>query len=480
MTYEKFQRIHTRRKFLHDCAGGLGTAALAHLLALEGRTAVEDPTQINPLAAKAPHHAPTAKNVIFLFMAGAPSQIDLYDPKPGLKKWEGQPLPPSMTKDLKLAFIKPTATILPSPRRFAPQGQSGIEISDFLPYTGSIADDICLVRSMYTEAFNHHPGQSLLMSGSPLVGRPTLGSWVTYGLGSESQDLPGFVVLTSGQGASGSSSNWSSGFLPSTYQGVPFRSSGDPILYLSNPPGVSPKMQRLSLDVLRGLNEGHYRHTGDLEVASRIASYELAFRMQASSPELIDFSDEPQHTLDMYGVNEETTKQYGTNCLLARRMVERGVRFVMLAHSSWDDHTELNTKLKENCDKTDKPVGALLKDLKQRGLLDETLVVWGGEFGRTPMAEMRRPDDADFAGRDHHPNGFSMWLAGGGIKGGQVIGKTDELGLTVAEEPMHLHDLQATVLHCLGFDHTKLTYRHMGRDFRLTDVGGNVVNKMLA
>ncbi len=481
MTYEEFQRIRTRRAFLHNCVGGLGTAALAHLLALEGRTAVEDPTKINPLAAKAPPHAATAKNVIFLFMAGAPSQMDLYDPKPALKKWEGQALPPSMTKDLKLAFIKPSATILPSPRTFTPHGQSGIEISDFLPHTGSIVDDICLVRSMYSEAFNHHPGQSLLMSGSPLVGRPTLGSWVTYGLGSESQDLPGFVVLSSGKGgASGGSSNYSSGFLPSTYAGVPFRSSGDPILYLSNPPGVSRKMQRLSLDVLRDLNEGHYRDTGDLEVASRIASYELAFRMQSSSPELIDFSDEPQHVLDMYGVHEETTKQYGTNCLLARRLVERGVRFVMLSHATWDDHSELNKNLKMNCDKTDKPVGALITDLKQRGLLDTTLVIWSGEFGRTPMVQLNRPDDAESAGRDHHPDGFSMWLAGGGIKGGQVIGKTDELGLTIAEDPIHLHDLQATVLDRLGFDHTKLTYRHMGRDFRLTDVGGNVVNRMLA
>jgi len=480
MTFEQFQKIQSRRSFLNQCAGGIGSIALAHLLGLEGRTAAAETLGENPLAPRPPHFAPKAKNIIFLFMAGAPSQMDLFDPKPELQKWHGKSLPPSMTKDLKLAFIKPTAKVLASPRKFIPRGESGMEISDWLPNTGSMADDICLVRSMYSEAFNHHPGQSLLMSGFPLVGRPTLGSWITYGLGSESQNLPGFVVLSSGRGTSGGSSNWSSGFLPSTYEGVVFRNSGDPILYLSNPKGVSKKAQRMHLNALRDLNEAHYRETGDLEIASRINSYELAFRMQASAPDLIDFSDEPEYIRDMYGLNKDITRQYGTNCLLARRMVERGVRFIMLAHASWDDHANLNKNLKKNCDITDQPVGALLKDLKQRGLLEDTLVVWGGEFGRTPMAEMRRPEDADSAGRDHHPEGFSMWLAGGGIKGGQVIGETDPFGLTITKEKTHIHDLQATLLHNLGFDHTKLTYRHMGREFRLTDVGGRVVDKMLA
>ena len=480
MTFDEFQRIRTRRSFLHDSVGGLGTIALAHLLALEGRTAAADPASLNPLHPKAAHFAPKAKNVIFLFMAGAPSQIDLFDPKPELKRWHGKPLPPSVTQDLKLAFVKPTALTMASPREFRPHGQCGMEISDFLPHTASVVDDICLVRSMFSESFNHHPAQLLLMSGSTMMARPTVGAWATYGLGSEAQNLPGFVVLSSGVGTSGGSTNWSSGFLPSIFQGVPFRNSGDPIPYLSNPTGISRDIQQWTLDTLGDLNQGHYRDTGDIEIASRMASYELAFRMQASAPELLDFSREPSHILDAYGINNEKTSPYGTNCLLARRMVERGMRFVMLLHASWDDHTELNKNLKKNCAKTDQPAAALVRDLKQRGLLDSTLVIWGGEFGRTPLAEMRRPDEADHAGRDHHPNGYSMWLAGGGIKGGQVIGKTDELGLGIVEDKIHIHDLQATILHCLGLDHTRLTYRHMGREFRLTDVGGKVVEKMLA
>jgi hypothetical protein len=468
MTLAEYARIQTRRNFFRSCAGGIGTIALAQLMAAESAPAV------NPLTAKASHFPGKAKNVIFLFMAGAPSQMDLFDPKPELMKWNGKSLPPSRTKDLKLAFIKPTATLMGSPRIFKPYGQCGMELSDYIPHVASCADDICLVRSMYSDAFNHHPGESLLMTGSPLSGRPTMGAWACYGLGSEAQNLPGFVVLSSGTGTSAGSNNWSSGFLPSTYQGVPFRSSGEPILY-----GVSVDTQRASLDAMRDLNQQHYQQTGNTEIASRIAAYELAFRMQASSPGLIDFSKESPATIEMYGINREASRAYGTNCLLARRMVERGVRFVMLAHSSWDDHENLNKHLKTNCDITDQPAAALLQDLKQRGLLDSTLVVWGGEFGRTPMTQMNRPDQADNAGRDHHPNGYSMWLAGGGIRGGQVIGKTDDLGLEVAEEKVHVHDLQATILQALGLDHKRLTYRHMGRDFRLTDVEGNVVQKMI-
>jgi len=451
--------------------------ALAQLMEQEGRGAV---AEVNPLAPRKPHFAPKAKNVIFMFMEGGPSQIDLFDPKPGLEKWSGKPLPPSMTKDLRLAFTKPNAAVLASPRKFQPYGKSGTEFSDYIPHIGSCADDVCLVRSMFTDAFNHHPGQLLLCGGSIKVGRPTMGAWVLYGLGSESQNLPGFVVLGSGVGTSGGTSNWSSGFLPSTYGGVVFRSAGDPVLYLSNPPGVTSEMQRSGLDVLKDLNEEHYTATGDMEIASRISSYELAFRMQMAGPELLDFSKESPETLAMYGVKDGPGKQFATNCLLARRMVERGVRFVMLTHASWDDHTDLNRKLKKNCDIADQPTAALIQDLKQRGLLDSTIVVWAGEFGRTPMVEIRDPRDENNAGRDHHPLAYSLFLAGGGIKGGQVIGKTDDLCMNVVEDKVHVHDLQATLLHCLGLEHTRLTYHHMGRDFRLTDVAGNVVKKMLA
>ena len=482
MDFQEFQRIQNRRSFLQECAGGIGMIAFWHLLALEGSagTLSEGLPDVNPLQPKLPHFTPKAKNVIFLFMAGAPSQIDLLDPKPDLKKWEGQSLPESMRKQVgNLAFIQPTAKIWASPRVFKPHGESGIEISDWLPHLATRADDICLIRSMQTNQINHHPGQLMINCGSPLPGRPSMGAWVTYGLGSESQNLPGFVVLSSGAGASAGTQNFSSGFLPSVYQGVPFRSKGDPVLYLSNPPGISQESQRARLDTIRQLNEQHYIDTGDLEIASRIASYELAFRMQTAGPELLDFSKESRSTLEMYGVNKEPTRPFATNCLLARRMIERGVRFVQLLHATWDDHRELNKKLKKNCAITDQPTAALLKDLKQRGLLENTLVIWGGEFGRTPMVEARKPDK-DYWGRDHHRHAFSMWMAGGGIKRGQVIGKTDELGFTVVEDPIFVHDLHATILHCLGFNHKKLTHRHQGRDFRLTDVAGEVAHKLLA
>ena len=479
MTFEEFKRIQTRRSFFSECAGGVGLMALAQLLAGEAGAA-ESGWASNPLAPRRPHFPGKAKNVIFLFMEGGPSQMDLFDPKPELQKWHGKPLPDSMTKNLRLAFTKPNAAVLASPRTFQPYGACGTEFSDWLPHTAACADDICLIRGMHTDAFNHHPGQLLLFGGTTQFGRPTMGAWVTYGLGSESQNLPGFVVLSSGRGTSGGASNWSSGFMPSVYQGVVLRNSGDPILYLSNPPGVSRDTQRIALDALRDLNEDRRIETADQEIASRVASYELAFRMQTAGPELLDFSKESAATLEMYGVNKEPTRPYATNCLLARRMVERGVRFVMLAHASWDDHDDLNKKLQKNCEITDQPVAALLKDLKQRGLLDSTLVVWGGEFGRTPMVELRNTTDQTKAGRDHHPLAYSMWMAGGGIKGGQVVGKTDELCMNVVEDKMHVHDLQATMLHCLGFDHTRLTYRHLGRNFRLTDVAGNVVKKLLA
>ena len=460
----------------------MGTIALWRLLALDALTAKagEGLPNVNPLEPKAPHFTPQAKNVIYLFMSGAPSHIDLFDPKPEMKKWEGQALPPSMTKDLRLAFIKPTAKIWASPRVFTRHGQCGMEFSDFMPHLATCADDLCMIRSMYTEQFNHHPGQLMMNCGTPLPGRPSMGAWLTYGLGSESQDLPGYVVLSSGSGSEAGSANWTSGFLPSSYQGVFFRNRGDPIPFLTNPVGVSNKTQRARLDAIRDLDEQHYIDTGDLKIASAIASYELAFRMQAAAPELLDFSKESPSTLEMYGVNKEPTRPFAINCLLARRMVERGVRFVSLFHGTWDDHFDLNKNLKKNCDITDQPTAALLKDLKQRGLLDSTLVIWGGEFGRTPMVQNNKPNEESTLGRDHHPFAFSIWMAGGGIKGGQVIGKTDDFSLQIIEDKVHVHDLHATILHCLGMNHERLTFRHQGRDFRLTDVAGEVVHKLLA
>jgi uncharacterized protein DUF1501 len=482
MNFREFQRIQARRSFLQQCAGGLGTIALWHLMDSEGRASDSGSSlpDINPLKPRAPHFTPKAKNVIFLFMEGGPSQLDLFDPKPALSKYDGQSLPPSMTKDLKLAFIKPDAKVWSSPRTFTPHGQCGMEISDYLPHTAARADDICLIRSVVTDQFNHHPGQLMITSGTGLLGRPTMGAWVTYGLGSESKNLPGFVALTSGAGSPGAGSgNWANGFLPSSFQGVPFRNVGDPVLHLSNLPGVDDKDQRMTLDAIRDLNQQSFARAGDMEIASRIASYELAFRMQSAGPELLDFSKESPSTLEMYGINQELTRPFATNCLLARRMIERGVRFVQLMHPTWDDHSDLNKKLKKNCEITDQPTAALLKDLKERGLLDSTLVIWGSEFGRTPLVQSLGFVGESW-GRDHHPLAFSMWMAGGGIKGGQVVGKTDDLGFNVIEDRIHVHDLHATILYCLGLDHKRLTYRHMGRDFRLTDVEGEVVHKLLA
>ena len=469
-----YERTTARRRFLSNCSGGLGAAALAHLMGIEGRTAASP----EPLAARKPHFAPTATNAILIYQSGAPSQLDMFDPKPGLAKWAGRSLPESLTKDLKLAFIKPNAKIMPSARKFRRFGSSGTEFSEWVPHIGGCADDICLIRTMHTEAFNHDPGALLLSTGVTQFGRPSVGSWVAYGLGSESRDLPGFVVLGSGRGPNAGSNIWSNGFLPSVYQGTRFRSVGDPILYVSSPDGVGEDLQRARLDSIRALNERRFEKTGDMEIAARIAAYELAFRMQIAVPRLLDFSTEPAHVLRSYGVGREPMHAYATNCLLARRMVEQGVRFVMLTHGDWDDHKELDKGHTRNCRIVDQPTAALVKDLKQRGLLDSTLVIWASEFGRTPMAQMDRTDEEP--GRDHHPDCFSMWVAGGGFAGGRVVGQTDEIGLKAAGERVHVHDLQSTMLHCLGFDHERLTYRHQGRDFRLTDVGGRVVESLLA
>jgi hypothetical protein len=473
--------IHTRRRFFSECAGGIGAIALWHLFARDAYAADPKLPGPRPLAPRQAHFPPKARNVIFLFMEGGPSQIDLFDPKPQMRKYDGQPLPESMREGLRFAFIKPTARIWASRRTFARHGQTGTEISDWLPHLARRADDLCVVRSMFSEQFNHHPGQLLMHCGSPLVGRPSMGSWALYGLGSESQDLPGFVVLQSGpRGGSGSSGLFSSGFLPSQYQGVPFSSSGEPIAYLGRPEGVDAAEQRARLDAIRSLNEQRYLKTGDREIAARIAAYELAFRMQSAAPELLDLSKESAETLEMYGANQEPTRTFGTNCLLARRLVERGVRFVLVSHATWDDHSGLLAGHKKNCETTDQPAAALVLDLKRRGLLDETLVIWGGEFGRTPLAQTLNPGQESAMGRDHHPDAFTMWLAGGGIRPGITVGRTDDLGLRVVEDRVHVHDLHATILHCLGIEHTRLIYRYQGREFRLTDVGGTVVRKMLA
>ncbi|HUG90036.1 MAG TPA: DUF1501 domain-containing protein [Planctomycetaceae bacterium] len=495
----------TRRDFLTTTASGLGLVGLGSLLTGDGllspTTARAAPTPggtppadaANPLRPRRPHFAPRAKSCIFIFMAGAPSHVDLFDPKPKLKDLDGQPLPESMLKSVRFAFIqKETAVLKGSPRRFTPHGECGMELSDFLPHVGSVADDLLLVRSLHTDQFNHHPGQLMMQCGRAAFGLPVMGSWLTYGLGSESRNLPGYVVLTAGRGSSGGATLWQSGFLPSVYAGVLFRNQGDPVLNLANPPGLPPELQRQGLDVLRDVNQARYEQIRDPEIASRIASYELAFRMQSSAPELMDLAGETRQTLDMYGVERQPPKDmntgrgggrdawstFGRNCLLARRLVERGVRFVNIIHASWDHHSNLDSELAFNAGMADQPVAALIKDLKQRGLLDETLVVWGSEFGRTPLGENRGGREAN-TGRDHHPYAFSMFLAGGGIRGGQVYGETDEIGWAPVKDPVHVNDLHATLLHLFGLDHLRLTHRFQGRDFRLTDVAGRVVDRWL-
>jgi hypothetical protein len=429
-----------------------------------------------------PHLAPRAKNVIFIFMMGGPSHLDLFDPKPKMAALHGQPMPASLMQAKKSATGGVLETVMASPRKFQRHGQSGIEFSELLPHTAAMADEICLIRSMHGEQANHDPAQLLFHCGTPLFGNPSMGSWVNYGLGSACQNLPGYMVLISddGHGLEGAGASlWGSGFMPSTYRGVSFRNSGDPILHLNRPPGISAATQRARLDVLRDLNQMHQQSTGDAEIASRIASYEMAFRMQTAAPELLDFGGENAARREMYGLDGEKTRAFGTNCLLARRMVERGVRFVHLVHSTWDHHSDLNTRLSNNCAMTDLGAAGLLKDLKQRGLLDDTLVVWAGEFGRTPMGEVRRGSTAGKEGRDHHPNAFSLWMAGGGVKRGHIHGATDDFGYNITENPVHVHDLQATILHLLGINHEQLTYRHAGRDYRLTDVAGKVVQGVL-
>jgi hypothetical protein len=489
--------LQTRRDFLTTSASGIGSLALASLLRDEGLLADQslaspDSADTGPLAVRPSHFAPKAKACICIYLEGAPSHIDLFDPKPKLREMHLKPLPESFTKEVRFAFIKKdSAVLVGSPRTFAPRGQCGMELCDLLPHLGTCADDMALIRSMHTEAFNHHPGQLLMNCGSTMFGRPSMGAWLAYGLGSESRDLPGYVVLNSGRGTSGGASLWGCGFLPTSYQGVLFRNQGEPVLNLNNPPGLTVDLQRLTMGGLRDLNAQRHDLAGDPEINSRVASYELAFRMQSSAPELIDLSTESQATLDAYGIDrpqpegnfrgsgEGVFRSFSTNCLLARRMVERGVRFVNIFHASWDHHSNLDAELTWSCQMADQPVAALLKDLKQRGLLDSTLVIWASEFGRTPLGENNQ-GASDNTGRDHHPYGYSLWMAGGGIKGGQVIGATDEFGWNAVEDRVHANDFHATILHLFGLDHRRLTYRYQGRDFRLTDVAGNVVTKLLA
>jgi hypothetical protein len=427
------------------------------------------------LSPKVPPYPAKAKRVVFLFMAGAPSHLELFDYKPQLAKYNGTLPPVDLIKDYRAAFINPSSKLLGPKFKFAKQGKCGAELSELLPHLAQVVDDIAIVKSMVTDAFNHAPGQILMNTGTQQFGRPSFGSWVTYGLGSESRDLPGFVVLNSGKkGPSGGNSNFGSGFLPTVYQGVPFRGSGEPVLYLSNPPGIDADVQKDSLDAIKRLNQNRLDVVGDPEIATRINSFEMAYRMQTSAPELMDIAKEPKHILEMYGA-EPGKPSFANNCLLTRRLLERGVRFVQLFHEAWDQHGNLKHDLKKNCEDTDKPCAALVRDLKNRGLLDDTIVLWGGEFGRTPMVQGGGDD-----GRDHHPNAFTMWMAGGGIKPGVTVGQTDDFGFNVSEDRVHVHDLHATLLHLLGFDHTKLTYRFQGRDFRLTDVSGKIVDKLLA
>jgi hypothetical protein len=464
-------RAITRRHFFGECGVGVGKVALASLLC---RSAMARPLA----AAHAPHHAPRAKRVIYMFMAGAPSQLDMFDYKPVLARHEGQPIPAEIVKDQRYAFIRPDSTLLGARYKFARHGHSGAELSEIIPHLATVADELCIIKSMHTDQFNHAPAEIFLQTGSPLPGRPSMGSWVTYGLGSETQDLPAFVVLSTGGGASGGAASWSSGFLPTGYAGVPFRSQGDAILNVSNPPGVDARMQRDSLDLVGSLNRQRLETINDPEIATRISAYEMAYRLQTSAPELIDISKEPPEVLELYGA-EPGKASFANNCLLARRMIERGVRYVNIYHHGWDAHSDVAGNLKNNCGITDKATAALIKDLKQRGLLDETLVVWGGEFGRTPMVETSAALGRSM-GRDHHPQAFAVWMAGGGIKPGLTIGETDDLGFHITGDPVHIHDLQATILHLMGLDHERLTFEYQGRKFRLTDVHGKIVEQILA
>ena len=467
-------KLSTRRQLFQTCGIGLGKLALASLFATEFG---QDQVIASPSPARGFHHPPRVKRVIYLFMAGAPSQLDLFDYKPKLVELEGQSIPPSVIAGQRYAFIQPDAAVL-SPRfKFNKHGQCGAEIADVMPELAEVVDDVAFIKSVHTDQFNHSPAQIFVNTGSAIPGRPSMGSWLSYGIGTETNDLPGFVVLHSGGNVSGGSSMWGAGFLPGEHQGVPFRGAGDPILHVANPAGVSRQSQRKTIDLISKLNRRRFDRVGVDEINTRIESYEMAYRMQARAPELMDLSDESQSTLDLYGV-QEGKSSFAKNALLARRLAERGVRFIQLYHSGWDHHNNVEKGVRGQCNQTDQACAALLKDLKRRGMLDETLVVWGGEFGRTPMVEASGALGRKL-GRDHHPQSFTMWMAGGGIKSGQTIGETDELGFHPTVDPIHVHDIQATILHQLGIDHERLTFTYAGRPFRLTDVHGHVIDKLI-
>lgn len=479
------QLFLTRRHFFGRASAGIGVVALASLLneklwSAEGNRA---PSELGP--PNLPHFKPRARRVIYLFQSGAPSQVDLFDYKPSLTRRRGDELPDSIRKGQRLTAMTATQSnfpVAPSIFEFAPRGISGTSISDLMPHTCEIADDLCVMKSMHTEAINHDPAITFFQTGAQLAGRPSIGSWLSYGLGSENRDLPAFIAMVS-QGTGNPNDQplydrlWGSGFLPTKHQGVKFRSVGDPVLFLSNPPGFDATRRRRFLDDLDKLNQLNLDEFRDPEIATRIAQYEMAYRMQTSVPELTDISTEPKAILEMYGSDSKIPGSFAYNCLLARRLAERGVRFIQLFHRGWDQHINLPKQIKGQCKDTDQASAALIKDLKQRGLLDDTLVIWGGEFGRTVYCQGRLT--ADDYGRDHHPRCFSIWLAGGGIKPGIAHGETDDYSYNVVRDPVHVHDLHATILHCLGIDHEKLTFRFQGRDFRLTDVAGRVVKEVL-
>ncbi len=469
----------TRRRFFTSTASGAGLAALSGMLRDDGLLATEPTTATNPLGPRTPHFPGKAKRCIFIFLAGGTSHLDLFDPKPKLKELDGQPIPDSFLKGIRFSFTKPTQSKLMGSRfEFRRYGECGMELSRLLPHIGACADDIGLVRSMHHTAFDHAPGELEIITGRDQPGRPSFGAWLTYGLGNESQNLPAFVALINHRGPVARAMAWGNGYLPSVHQGVLFRNQGEAILNLETPPGIRPEWHRAQLDAVQRLNRLKSQQVHDPEIEARIAAYELAFRMQTAAPELIDLSGETRQTQETYGLNRAGHQGvFSRNCLLARRLVERGVRVVSLFQRTWDQHKNLEGEIRTQCEEVDQPIGALLADLKQRGMLDSTLVIWGTEFGRTAITENAQPGPT--AGRDHHPHCFSMWMAGGGVQGGQIIGQSDELGWHVAEDGVHTHDFHATLLHLFGFDHQRLTYRHRGLDVRLTDVAGNVVEKLL-
>ena len=479
----EYRQLQTRRHFLRQSQLGIGALALSSLLNRNAAAAATSDV-LNPLAPKQPHFAAQAKQVIYLHLTGSPPHLDLYDYKPELVKLDGQAAPDSFIKGKRFAFTTGVPKLMGTPRKFTQHGQGGVWLSDAIPHLHSVADEMCVIKSMTTDQFNHAPAELLLYTGSPRSGRPSMGAWATYGLGSENENLPGYVVLiSSGVQPNGGKNSFGSGFLPSVYQGVQCRSKGDPVLYASDPAGMNRDTRRASLDALRDLNEQQAQELGNPETLTRIAQYELAFRMQTSVPEVMDINKESKETLEAYGVTPGTPS-FGSNCLLARRLVEQGVRFVQLFDWGWDFHgtgadTGITDGLTKKCATMDRPIAALIKDLKSRGMLDETLIICGGEFGRTPFREGRTAG-SQVLGRDHYPDVYSMWMAGGGVRGGFAYGDSDELGFSIARDKVHVHDLQATILHLLGFDHTKLSYRFQGRDYRLTDVHGQVVKGVLA